>query len=224
VRRLLFGGSPVQGRYPASEVNNGPCPEKPVHLRPPHHTSFINEIEFKTEPACPILSITSLSKSALIVDRDDTIVVDSGYMSGDDEIVFVSGALDLLASVSAMGNPIFIATNQSGVARGMFALNDMHRFNARLMRSLQSYNINVQDIVFCPHHPRDKCICRKPMPGLLYQLRNRHGISLESSVVIGDKESDKILGKTYCRNGFQINKHGITVSIATKILSELNHR
>ena len=62
------------------------------------------------------------------------------------------------------------------------------------------------------------------MPGLLYQLRNRHGISLESSVVIGDKESDEILGKTYCRNGFRVNKRGFTDPIATKVLRELNHR
>jgi len=160
--------------------------------------------------------------SALILDRDDTIVIDSGYMAGEHPISFIPGVVNLLVAAADKGIPLFIATNQSGIGRGYYQVQDMHRFHERLLDYLEDQGVYIVDIVFCPHQPSEGCPCRKPNPGLLHQLRDRHGITLGNSVVVGDKESDERLGKLYCRNGFRIDKSGFSPPLISEILSEFS--
>ena len=160
--------------------------------------------------------------SALILDRDDTLVIDSGYMAGEHPIAFIPGAINLLVAAAAKEIHLFIATNQSGIARGYYQLQDMHRFHDRLLNRLQVQGVRIVDVVFCPHQPSDGCTCRKPCPGLLHQLRDRHGIILGKSVVVGDKESDESLGKLYCQNGFRITKRGFSPALVSEILAEFS--
>ncbi len=160
--------------------------------------------------------------AALILDRDDTLVVDSGYMAGDHPIDLIPGAIDLVAAATARAIPLFIATNQSGIARGYYTVADMHHFNARLLQHLEEQRVRIADVVFCPHGPEEGCLCRKPNPGLLYQLRDRHGIALKNSVVVGDKASDEALGKLYCRAGFRIDKSGFSPAWIAKIMAEFS--
>ena len=168
------------------------------------------------------MSDQSPTGAALILDRDDTLIVDSGYMSGDHPIVFVPGAVDLAVAATQRGVPLFIATNQSGISRGLYGLADMHYFNARLLQRLEEYSVPILDLVYCPHGPNDGCLCRKPSPGLLLQLQDRHGIKLENSVVVGDKASDEQLGKLHCREGIRIDQKGFSPALIARILSEFN--
>ena len=100
------------------------------------------------------------------------------------------------------GLPVFIVTNQGGIGRGIFTESDMHKFNHHLINAAKKAGGAITDIAFCPHHPLSPdplmaaaCHCRKPEPGLLFDLAQKWQIDLSASVMIGDRDSDVEAGK-----------------------------
>lgn len=130
-------------------------------------------------------------KGLLILDRDGVINKESrDFIKSADEWQPLPGSIDAIAALSKAGYTVTIASNQSGLARGLFdraALAAMHEKLHGLVRAAGGH---VDRIVVCPHGPDDDCDCRKPKPGLLLQLGAHYGAALTDVPVIGDSLRD----------------------------------
>ncbi len=135
-----------------------------------------------------------MSRPWLILDRDDTILDDPGYLSDPQKIRFLPGAVAGLKRFHAAGWPLVVVTNQSGLGRGYFGLQELESVHARLRSLLCDQGVDLAGIYFCPHAPDEGCDCRKPKPDLAYKASRALGLSLSDCVVVGDKESDLRLG------------------------------
>jgi D-glycero-D-manno-heptose 1,7-bisphosphate phosphatase len=126
-----------------------------------------------------------------ILDRDGVINHESdAFIKRPAEWLPIPGALEAIARLSLAGWRVAIATNQSGLARGLFDIDALNAIHAELMRRVQAVGGGIDLIAFCPHGPDDDCDCRKPLPGLLQQIGCRFDRSLSGVPVIGDSWRD----------------------------------
>jgi len=130
-------------------------------------------------------------KGLVILDRDGVINRDSSeFVKSADEWIPLPGSVRAIADLSRAGYTVTVASNQSGLARGLLdrkALAAMHR---KLRRLVAAHSGRVDRIVVCPHGPDDGCNCRKPKPGLLYRLGRYYDTRLDNVPVIGDSRRD----------------------------------
>ena len=127
----------------------------------------------------------------VILDRDGVINEDSdAYIKSPAEWVPIPGSLEAVARLNHAGYRAVIATNQSGVARGLFGMAELNAIHQKLHAALARLGGQVDGIYFCPHGPDDACGCRKPRPGLLREIAARHGIELTGVPTIGDSLRD----------------------------------
>ena len=127
----------------------------------------------------------------IILDRDGVINHDSDdYIKSLEEWVPIPGSLDAMARLYHGGYRIAIASNQSGLGRGLFSIDDLNAIHRKLARELGSQGAQVEAIFFCPHAPDAKCACRKPLPGLLHEIAARLQIDLAGVPCIGDSWRD----------------------------------
>ena len=140
---------------------------------------------------------TGRSKWAVFVDRDGTVIEEAGYLSDPDKVKVLQNAPRALRRLNRMGVPVIVISNQSGVARGMFTVEDVERVNQRMRDLLAIEGASVDALYYCTHHPDYdiKCDCRKPRPGLLIAASKELGISLPQSFMVGDKLIDIQAGK-----------------------------
>ncbi len=126
----------------------------------------------------------------LILDRDGVINEDSdAFIKSADEWIPIPGSIDAIARLSRQFR-VYIATNQSGLGRGMFGLPQLEAMHKKLRRLVQSSGGRIEGIFYCPHRPEDNCLCRKPKPGLLLQIAEHAHSSLQSVPVVGDSLRD----------------------------------
>ena len=128
--------------------------------------------------------------AAVLLDRDGTINVDTGYVSDPASICLEDGVLDGLRRLTAAGLPLIILSNQSGVGRGYFDLCDVVDVNHSIAEQLAAHDIEVAGWYVCPHAPADQCDCRKPLPGLALRAAKDFSLDLRRCWMIGDKRSD----------------------------------
>ena len=122
----------------------------------------------------------------VILDRDGVINEDSDeYIKSPEECTPIPGSLEAIARLNQAGYRVVVATNQSGIARGLFDLDTLHRIHDKLHRRLAVVGGEIEAILFCPHGPEDACGCRKPEPGLLKELAARLQVSLEGVPAVG---------------------------------------
>lgn len=127
----------------------------------------------------------------IILDRDGVINEDSdNYIKSVDEFIPIPGSLEAIAKLNHAGYSVMIATNQSGIARGMFAIATLNAMHNKLRRELGAFGGRIDGIFFCPHGPDDHCQCRKPQPGLFYEIAERTGQSLLGVPSVGDSLRD----------------------------------
>ncbi len=134
---------------------------------------------------------------AIFLDRDGTIIVDNHYAFLPESIKFVDGVIPALRKFQKAGYLLIIITNQSGIARGIFTEQQLNIFNSELLKKLETENIYISAIYYCPHHPdgivkkyAKKCKCRKPGLDLFFKAVIDFNIDLSQSYAIGDKLSD----------------------------------
>src|SRR3990167_5880935 len=137
----------------------------------------------------------------IILDRDGVINYESvEYIKSPNEWIPIPGSLQAIAALNRAGFHIFIVTNQSGVGRGYYDLAMLDCIHEKLVSELAAYGGMVDEIFFCPHHPEDKCTCRKPEPGLIYQLQAKYNVPLAETYFIGDSVADiKAAQRAGCR-------------------------
>lgn len=127
----------------------------------------------------------------VVLDRDGVINYDSeDYIKSEAEWEAIPGSLEAIARLNNAGVMVAVATNQSGIARGLLDLDSLNAIHQRLRLRLNAVGGRIEVIAFCPHGPTDDCDCRKPLPGLLREIRRRTGISLREAPVIGDARRD----------------------------------
>jgi D-glycero-D-manno-heptose 1,7-bisphosphate phosphatase len=135
--------------------------------------------------------------SFIILDRDGVINYDSDeYIKSPEEWNAIPGSLDAIAELNRVGFRVFIVTNQSGVARGYFDLHTLSLIHEKLIRELSKVGGSVEEIFFCPHHPDENCLCRKPKPGLLHQIASNYPINFSDTFFIGDSWRDVVAARS----------------------------
>lgn len=142
-------------------------------------------------------------KKALFLDRDGIINVDFGYVHQIKDFEFVDGIFDLCRYAIDMGFEIIVITNQAGIARGYYDINDFNELTEWMKAEFLKEGINIKDVYFCPHHPEKGeneyvtlCKCRKPEPGMILKAVKEHKLDLKHSIFVGDKISDMQAAQT----------------------------
>ncbi len=127
----------------------------------------------------------------VILDRDGTINVDrDDYVKSADEWEPLPGALEAIAQLNHAGVHVAVATNQSGLGRGLFDMAALNAMHAKMNKMLAAVGGRVDAVFFCPHSPEEACHCRKPAPGLFEQIAERFGVSMKGVPVVGDTLRD----------------------------------
>lgn len=127
----------------------------------------------------------------VILDRDGVINHESdNYIKTPEEWIPLPGSLDAIARLHRNGYKVVVASNQSGVARHLFSLDNLAAIHGRMKREVEAAGGRIDSIFFCPHGPKEACDCRKPKPGLLRQIAERYGVRLQGIPMIGDSERD----------------------------------
>lgn len=127
----------------------------------------------------------------IILDRDGVINEDSDEsIKTPDEWIAIPGSLEAIAKLNKFGHQVVIASNQSGVARGLFDLFTLKLIHRKMQNELAKVNGHLDAIFYCPHHPDAHCECRKPKPGLLLQIAEAFAYDLTKAIVVGDALRD----------------------------------
>jgi D-glycero-D-manno-heptose 1,7-bisphosphate phosphatase len=134
---------------------------------------------------------------AVFLDRDGTLNIEKNYLHRPADFEFISGAPEAIRRLNRAGFKVLVVTNQSGVARGYFDLDDVERLHRHIADRLAEADARVDGFYVCPHHPSEgqgpyvrDCACRKGAPGLLLEAAEEHHIDLNRSFMIGDKPAD----------------------------------
>lgn len=127
----------------------------------------------------------------VILDRDGVVNYDSSaFIKSVDEWIPIPGSLEAIAALKAAGWTVAVATNQSGLARGLLDADTLDAIHQAMNDALSLHQVAIDLLVFCPHGPDDQCDCRKPKPGLYKQIADYFGCSLRNVPVIGDSKRD----------------------------------
>jgi D-glycero-D-manno-heptose 1,7-bisphosphate phosphatase len=135
-----------------------------------------------------------MAKHFVLIDRDGTLIVEKHYLCNPDEVELIPHAARALKLLQEAGWGICVVTNQSGIARGYFDMDQLGSVHQRLVDMLGRLDVQLDGIFLCPHSPDDGCNCRKPLPGMIDQAIGVHGFNPRQAWVIGDKEVDVGLG------------------------------
>lgn len=130
-------------------------------------------------------------RHVVFLDRDGVINRDSpGYIKSVEEFEFLPASREALRRLAEHGVTAIIVTNQSALGRGWLTAEGLAAIHRRLCDGVRGHGGHIHDILVCPHRPDENCACRKPRPGLILEAQRRHGIDLESAVMIGDSAKD----------------------------------
>lgn len=132
--------------------------------------------------------------SAMLFDRDGTVIHDRHYLSDPAGVELIPGTGEALALLAAQGVAAYLVSNQSGIGRGYFPESGWYACQARLDQLLDTYGARLADTRFCPHAPEEDCNCRKPNTGMWESLRDAHGLKASSCAMVGDKPEDLRFG------------------------------
>ena len=159
-------------------------------------------------------------RPAVFLDRDGTLNEDSGYVYRSADFRWLPGAIEGVRRLNDAGVYVFVVTNQSGVARGLYNEGDVKALHAWVQRQLREEGAHIDDFRYCPSHPdgpveayRRRDTWRKPEPGMLIDLADHWPIDMSRSVMIGDKDIDVEAGRGAGVESVKIGPEGILPAI-----------
>lgn len=139
----------------------------------------------------------SEKRPAFFLDRDGVVAEEVGYMNHLSRLQVYPFAAEAIKKIRAAGYAAVVVTNQAGVARGYFPEELIQMVHDKMERELSTDGARLDGVYYCPHHPsvgeppyRKKCNCRKPRPGMIEQAVKELGLTLEGSVVVGDRYTE----------------------------------
>lgn len=134
---------------------------------------------------------------AAFFDRDGVLNVDKSYLYKIEDLEWIDGAKEALAYLTQQGYTIFVVTNQSGIARGYYTVDDMNKLHEFMAQQVAEAGGKIEKFYYCPHLPEGKiaeyavkCDCRKPKPGLILRAFEEYDIDKDAAFLIGDKPRD----------------------------------
>ena len=151
----------------------------------------------------------------IFLDRDGVINKEVNYLHRIQDFEFIDGVFRACQYFNSLGYSIIIVTNQAGISRGYYDIHDYQILNQWMLNQFLINNVEILDVIHCPHGPDSKCSCRKPKPGMLLMAKNKYQVSMKNSWLIGDKETDiqaaisaGINNTIMVRGGHQIDEFG----------------
>lgn len=133
-----------------------------------------------------------------VLDRDGIINFDHGYVHKVEDVDFMDGIFSLCKEIQDFGGFICIATNQSGLGRGLYTQKQFDELSEWIEGQFLRNGVKISRTYFCPHLPpelnKDGCSCRKPEPGMLLKAMRDHGVTAKRSLIVGDNISDVLAG------------------------------
>lgn len=149
-----------------------------------------------TAPPVPSTRGTG-GRPGILLDRDGTIIIDHGYVGSIDRVDFIDGAADAIARFNRADIPVAVVSNQAGVARGFYGLDDVSDVHRHIAEHLATYGAHIDLFLFCPYHPDGTVEAfarasedRKPRPGMALAAATALGLDLTTSWVVGDRPED----------------------------------
>ena len=134
---------------------------------------------------------------AAFFDRDGVLNVDKSYLYKIEDLEWIDGAKEALAYLTQQGYTVFVVTNQSGIARGYYTVDDMNKLHEFMAQQVAAAGGKIEKFYYCPHLPEGKiaeyaveCNCRKPKPGLILRAFEEYDIDKDAAFLIGDKPRD----------------------------------
>ena len=134
---------------------------------------------------------------AAFFDRDGVLNVDKSYLYKIEDLEWIDGAKEALAYLTQQGYTVFVVTNQSGIARGYYTVDDMNKLHYFMAQQVAAAGGKIEKFYYCPHLPEGKiaeyaveCDCRKPKPGLILRAFEEYDIDRDAAFLIGDKPRD----------------------------------
>ncbi len=136
-------------------------------------------------------------RQGVLLDRDGTLIVDSGHVGSVDRVHFIDGAIEAVAALNRAGMPVAVVTNQAGVARGLYGIEDVQQVHKHMIAELARSDAHVDSWLFCPYHPDGSVEAfarfsadRKPGPGMALAAAEALNLDLSVSWVVGDDDAD----------------------------------
>lgn len=129
-------------------------------------------------------------QKAVFLDRDGVINIEKNYLYKIEDFEFINGVFESLSYLQKKGYKLFIITNQSGIARGYYSLEDFEKLTLWMQEEFAKKGIEISQVELCPHGPNDNCSCRKPKTGMIDKILKNYELDLSNSWLIGDKSSD----------------------------------
>jgi D-sedoheptulose 7-phosphate isomerase/D-glycero-D-manno-heptose 1,7-bisphosphate phosphatase len=152
-------------------------------------------------------------RPGILLDRDGTIIVDHGYVGSVDRVEFIEGAPEAIARFNRVGIPVAVVTNQAGVARGLYGIDDVARVHQHIEAHLADYGARIDLFLYCPYHPEGIVEAfartsedRKPRPGLANAAAMALNLDLTVSWVVGDRPEDVGLAKAVGASAVYLGK------------------
>lgn len=157
-----------------------------------------------------------IKNKAIFLDRDGTIIEEANYLADPDGVRLIDGAAKGIRRLREAGYLIIVTTNQSGLARGYFTVDQLQQVNDRMREHLREEGTDIDDLYYCPHYPdgsvttlAKECDCRKPKSGMIEQAQATHQLDLYQSWVIGDKLADIRFGQNVdCQTALVLTGYG----------------
>ncbi len=147
-------------------------------------------------------------KKAIILDRDGTLIEDRNYAYKIEDLEILPGVIEGLKYLQS-DFVFFIVTNQSGIGRGYYTVEDFEKFNTHLLKILDKDDIKILKTYYCPHLKEDICDCRKPKTKYINEIINEFNVDIKESWMMGDHPSDIGFGiNGGCRTVFLTTGHG----------------
>lgn len=154
-------------------------------------------------------SAAGTPRPAAFLDRDGVLNVDVNYLHRIEDFQWIDGAPQAIRRLNGLGYLVFVVTNQSGVARGMYGEDDVHRLHDFMSGDLARIGAHIDAFRHCPHHPdgtvaafRQTCHCRKPEPGMVEDLLKAYPVDVSRSFIVGDRKRDLDAGAACGLRGF----------------------
>lgn len=127
----------------------------------------------------------------IILDRDGVINFDSDqFIKRPEEWKPIPGSLEAIARLNQAGYRVVVATNQSGVGRGLFDMAMLNAIHAKMHKAVMNAGGRIDAVFYCPHAAEEKCACRKPLPGMYLEIAERYDMPLHGVYVVGDSLRD----------------------------------
>jgi histidinol-phosphate phosphatase family protein len=156
-----------------------------------------------------------VSQAGVLLDRDGTIIVDRGYVGTVDRVEFIPGSIEAVARLNRAGVPVAVVTNQAGVARGYYGIEDVHQVHKHMIGELARQGAHIDLWLFCPYHPDGivdgfarSSADRKPAPGMALAAAEALDLDLGASWVVGDRASDLGLADAVGANAIHVGPAG----------------